>query len=41
MTAIRRFIDRRLGRGEAAITVPILDGPLMPNTALDSSEERA
>lgn len=38
MTAIRRFIDRRLGRGEAAITVPILDGPLMPNTALDSSE---
>ncbi|MDX2483947.1 MAG: hypothetical protein QNK42_09865 [Pseudodonghicola sp.] len=38
MTAIRRFIDRRLGRGEAAITVPILDGPLMPNAALDDAE---
>ncbi len=37
MNAIRRFIDRRLGRGEAAITVPILDGPLLPNTALDEA----
>lgn len=37
MSAIRRFIDRRLGRGEAAITVPILDGPLMPNAALDAA----
>lgn len=37
MTMIRRFIDRRLGRAEAAITVPILDGPLMPNTALDEA----
>ncbi|WP_353348365.1 hypothetical protein [Aquicoccus sp. SU-CL01552] len=37
MNAIRRFIDRRLGRGEAAITVPILDGPLMPNAALDEA----
>ncbi len=27
MRAIRAFIDRRLGRGEAAITVPILDRP--------------
>ena len=38
MKAIRRFIDSRLGRGEAAITVPILDGPLMPNTVLDAAE---
>lgn len=38
MNAIRRFIDRRLGRGEAAITVPILDGPLLPNTALDQAD---
>lgn len=37
MNAIRSFIDRRLGRGEAAITIPILDGPLMPNTALDEA----
>jgi hypothetical protein len=37
MNAIRRFIDRRLGRGEAAITVPVLDGPLMPNAALDEA----
>jgi hypothetical protein len=38
MRAIRAFIDRRLGRGEAAITVPILDGPLKPNAALDEAE---
>lgn len=38
MTVIGRFIDRCLGRGDAAITVPILDGPLMPNATLDSAE---
>lgn len=38
MTALRRFIDRRLGRGEAAITVPVMDGPLLPNAALDEGE---
>lgn len=38
MTALRRFIDRRLGRGEAAITVPVMDGPLLPNVALDEAE---
>lgn len=38
MRAIRAFIDRRLGRGDAAITVPILDGPLKPNSALDEAE---
>lgn len=37
-TAIRRFIDRRLGRGDAAITVPIFDGPLLPDAALDEAE---
>lgn len=38
MNAIRQFIDRRLGRGDAAITVPILDGPLLPNTLLDEAD---
>ena len=37
MNAIRRFIDNRLGRGEAAITVPIFDGPLLANTGLDEA----
>ncbi len=37
MNAIRRFFDNRLGRGDAAITVPILDGPLMPNALLDEA----
>lgn len=41
MSAIRRFIDRRLGRGEAAITVPVLDGPLLPNAGLDEAAEIA
>lgn len=38
MNAIRRFIDYRLGRGEGAITAPTLDGPLLPNQALEQAD---
>ena len=38
MNALRKFIDRRLGRGEAAITVPNLDGPLLPNQRLEEAD---
>ncbi|MDB5826865.1 MAG: Strictosidine synthase, partial [Variovorax sp.] len=36
--AIRQFSDRLLGRGDAAITVPVMDGALKPNRALDDAE---
>lgn len=32
------WADRLLGRGEAAITVPVMDGALKPNKALDLAE---
>lgn len=35
MGLLTTFVDRFRGQGEAAITVPVLDGPLMPNRALD------
>lgn len=35
MSMLASFVDRMRGQGEAAITVPVLDGPLMPNRALD------
>lgn len=35
MSMLSSFVDRVRGQGEAAITVPVLDGPLMPNRALD------
>ena len=35
---IRQFSDRVLGRGDAAITVPVMDGALKPNRALDDAE---
>jgi hypothetical protein len=35
---IRQFSDRLLGRGDAAITVPVMDGALKPNRVLDEAE---
>lgn len=37
-STLRRLSDRFLGRGEAAITVPVMDGALKPNRALDQAE---
>jgi len=38
MSAVRNWIESYLGRGEAAPTVPTMDGALHPNTALDDCE---
>ncbi len=38
LTALRGFTDRLLGRGSAAITVPVMDGKLLPNRMLDQAE---
>ncbi|MEM6439799.1 MAG: hypothetical protein AAF763_08935 [Pseudomonadota bacterium] len=38
LDALRRVSDRILGRGEASIVVPTLDGVLKPNAALDGAE---
>lgn len=35
--ALRNFVDRFLGRGEAAVTVPPLDGALKPNNMLEDA----
>lgn len=35
--AIRRALDGFLGRGEAAVTVPVMDGPLKPNQLLEEA----
>ena len=35
---VRQSLDRLLGRGEAAITVPPMDGPLKPNLAIEEAE---
>jgi hypothetical protein len=32
--ALKRKLDGFLGRGEAAVTVPVMDGPLKPNQLL-------
>lgn len=37
MNAIRRSVDRWLGRGEASITTPPMDGAFRPNDLLDSA----
>ena len=34
---LRRAVDNFLGRGEAAVTVPVMDGPLKPNQLLESA----
>ena len=38
LTTLQRFSDRLLGRGSAAITVPVMDGALKPNRALDDAQ---
>ena len=38
MTFLGGFLDRLLGRGEWSITLPVLDGPLLPNQALEAAE---
>ncbi|MDX3928472.1 MAG: strictosidine synthase [Shinella sp.] len=40
IASISRAIDRILGRGEAAVTLPALDGALRPNRALDEADWR-
>jgi sugar lactone lactonase YvrE len=35
--ALRRTVDNFLGRGDAAVTVPVMDGPLKPNQLLESA----
>jgi hypothetical protein len=35
--AVRRAFDNFLGRGEAAVTVPVMDGPLKPNQLLEAA----
>lgn len=37
MTAFRTLIDRMRGTGSASVTVPVMDGPLKPNTLLDKA----
>lgn len=37
VNALRNFVDRFLGRGEAAVTVPPLDGALKPNNLLEEA----
>ena len=39
--AIQGALDVFLGRGEAAVTVPVMDGPLKPNRALDAARSIA
>jgi hypothetical protein len=34
---LRRSLDNFLGRGEAAVTVPVMDGPLKPNQLLEAA----
>lgn len=38
IAALRNRIDHFFGRGEASITVPVMDGALKPNEALDAME---
>ncbi|AMX99143.1 strictosidine synthase [Mesorhizobium ciceri] len=38
MSGLSQLLDRFLGRGEWAVTVPTLDGPLLPNQGLEEAE---
>ena len=38
LTSLRNLSDRWLGRGSAAITVPVMDGALKPNRGLDDAK---
>ena len=40
IAGLRRAFDNLLGQGEAAVTVPPLDGALRPNSALDEAPSR-
>jgi hypothetical protein len=40
IAALSRIVDNLFGRGEAAVTVPPLDGPLRPNRELDEAASR-
>ena len=35
---LKRSVDQLMGRGEAAIAVPPMDGPLKPNHLIDNAE---
>jgi sugar lactone lactonase YvrE len=37
LATLKGFTDRLLGRGSAAITVPVMDGKLLPNRVLDQA----
>ncbi|QKC95694.1 strictosidine synthase [Mesorhizobium sp. NZP2298] len=37
MSAVSQLFDRFLGRGDWAVTVPTLDGPLLPNQGLEEA----
>jgi len=37
MALLKRTVDQVLGRGESAITVPPMDGPLKPNRAIEDA----
>src|SRR6478736_6150801 len=37
LDTLREWRDQLLGRGSAAITVPVMDGALKPNRALDEA----
>ncbi len=37
MIPLRKVVDRWLGRGEASITTPPMDGAFRPNDLLDSA----
>ncbi len=41
LASLRRVTDRLLGRGAAAITVPVMDGALKPNRLIDEAEHLA
>ncbi len=38
MSVIGRYFDKLLGRGGAAVTVPVMDGPFLPNQKLELAE---
>lgn len=38
IAALKRSMDALLGRGDAAITVPPMDGPLKPNQCIENAE---
>ena len=39
MSMLSALMNKLRGQGDAAVTVPVLDGPLMPNRVLDDRSE--